>query len=68
VNWVLDYFRRSADHRLLVLAGRVSYSGSIQSITARATRARMVRYFPNWPTVIDYSWGGLRRHHHEPRA
>ncbi len=26
MNWVLDYFRRSADHRLL-FGGRVSYSG-----------------------------------------
>ena len=26
VNWVLDYFRPSADHRLL-FGGRVSYSG-----------------------------------------
>ena len=27
INWVLDYFRRSADHRLL-FGGRVSYSGT----------------------------------------
>ena len=58
VNWVLDYFRRSADHRLL-FGGRVSYSGLDPVNTARATRARMVKVFPQLADVkIDYSWGG----------
>ena len=42
VNWVLDYFRRSSDHRLL-FGGRVSYSGLDPLNTERATRARMVK-------------------------
>lgn len=59
VNWVLDYFRCSADHRML-FGGRVSYSGLDPLGTARATRARMVRAFPQLADArIDYAWGGL---------
>ncbi len=58
INWVLDYFRRSADHRLL-FGGRVSYSGLDPLNTARATRARMVKVFPQLADArIEYSWGG----------
>jgi len=59
VNFVLDYFRRSADHRLL-FGGRVSYSGIDALNTGRATRARMVKVFPQLEDVrIDYAWGGF---------
>ena len=59
VNFVLDYFRRSADHRLL-FGGRVSYSGIDALNTGRATRARMVKVFPQLADVrIDYAWGGF---------
>ncbi|RPI16884.1 MAG: FAD-binding oxidoreductase [Lysobacterales bacterium] len=58
VNWVLDYFRRSADHRLL-FGGRVSYSGLDPLNTERATRARMIKVFPQLADVdIEYAWGG----------
>ena len=58
MNWVLDYFRRSADHRLL-FGGRVSYSGRASFETAGATRARMLRVFPQLADVaVQYSWGG----------
>ncbi|HQR48801.1 MAG TPA: FAD-binding oxidoreductase, partial [Steroidobacteraceae bacterium] len=58
INWVLDYFRPSADHRLL-FGGRVSYSGLDPLNTARATRARMVKVFPQLADArIEYSWGG----------
>ena len=58
INWVLDYFRRSADHRLL-FGGRVSYSGLDPFNTTQATRARMLRVFPQLRDIrIDYSWGG----------
>jgi gamma-glutamylputrescine oxidase len=58
VNWVLDYFRLSADHRLL-FGGRVSYSGLDPLGTKRATRARMLRVFPQLADVdIEYAWGG----------
>jgi len=58
INWVLDYFRLSADHRLL-FGGRVSYSGLDPLGTRRATRARMLRVFPQLADVeIEYAWGG----------
>jgi gamma-glutamylputrescine oxidase len=58
VNFVLDYFRRSDDHRLL-FGGRVSYSGIDARDTGRATAARMRRVFPQLAGVrIDYVWGG----------
>jgi gamma-glutamylputrescine oxidase len=58
VNFVLDYFRRSADHRLL-FGGRVSYSGIDARDTGRATGARMLRVFPQLAGVqLDYVWGG----------
>ncbi|MDY6948734.1 MAG: FAD-binding oxidoreductase, partial [Pseudomonadota bacterium] len=58
VNFVLDYFRRSADYRLL-FGGRVSYSGLDPFNTANATRKRMLNVFPQLADVrIDYSWGG----------
>lgn len=58
MNWVLDYFRRSADHRLL-FGGRVNYSGLRSFDAPAATRARMLRVFPQLQDVrIDYSWGG----------
>jgi len=57
-NWVIDYFRRSADHRLL-FGGRVSYSGLCSFDAVGPTRARMIRVFPQLKDVrIDYSWGG----------
>jgi gamma-glutamylputrescine oxidase len=58
INWVLDYFRRSSDHRLL-FGGRVSYSGRDLADTASATRRRMVQVFPLLKDVrIEYAWGG----------
>ncbi len=58
VNFVLDYFRRSADHRLL-FGGRVSYSGIDARDTGRATRARMLKVFPQVADAkLDYVWGG----------
>jgi gamma-glutamylputrescine oxidase len=58
INWVLDYFRRSADHRLL-FGGRVSYSGLNARDTAQATRRRMLAVFPQLADVrIEHAWGG----------
>lgn len=59
VNFVIDYFRRSADHRLL-FGGPVSYSGVDAFDTARATRKRMVKVFPQLAdAAIEYAWGGF---------
>jgi gamma-glutamylputrescine oxidase len=58
INWVLDYFRRSSDHRLL-FGGRVSYSGRDPFDTAHATRRRMLKVFPQLKDArIEYAWGG----------
>jgi gamma-glutamylputrescine oxidase len=58
MNFVLDYFRRSADHRLL-FGGRVSYSGLDPLGTASATRRRMLKVFPQLADAkIEYAWGG----------
>ncbi len=58
VNWALDYFRLSADHRLL-FGGRASYS-TLPPPNLRGTMlARMRRVFPQLAaTRIDYCWGG----------
>lgn len=59
INWVLDYFRRSADHRLL-FGGRVSYSGVDPFDSARVLRARIARVFPQLADArIEYAWGGF---------
>jgi gamma-glutamylputrescine oxidase len=58
INWVLDYFRRSSDHRLL-FGGRVSYSGLDPFNTAEATRQRMLNVFPQLRDArIEHAWGG----------
>jgi gamma-glutamylputrescine oxidase len=58
VNFVLDYFRRSADHRLL-FGGRVAYSARDAFDTGKATRKRMLKVFPQLADVnIEYAWGG----------
>jgi gamma-glutamylputrescine oxidase len=57
-NWVVDYFRRSADHRLL-FGGRANYSGLTSFDAPEATRQRMLNVFPQLADVkIDFAWGG----------
>lgn len=58
LNFVLDYFRLSADYRLL-FGGQVSYSRMSPLSIRRSLRARMLAVFPELQTVrIDYAWGG----------
>jgi gamma-glutamylputrescine oxidase len=58
INWILDYFRRSADHRLL-FGGRVSYSALQPPRLAESMRRRMVRIFPALSAArVAYAWGG----------
>jgi gamma-glutamylputrescine oxidase len=58
INWILDYFRRSQDHRLL-FGGRVSYSSVQPPHLAESMRKRMVRVFPALAAVkVGYAWGG----------
>ena len=57
-NFVLNYYRRSPDHRFL-FGGGVSYSGLDRPDLKRSLRATMVRYFPQLADArIDYCWGG----------
>jgi gamma-glutamylputrescine oxidase len=58
-NWVLDYFRRSSDHRLL-FGGRVNYSGMDLRSVGPATAQRMRKVFPQLARArIEYAWGCL---------
>ena len=58
INWILDYLRRSADHRLL-FGGRVSYSAVQPPHLAESMRKRMLRIFPALAGVkVAYAWGG----------
>lgn len=58
-NFVLDYFRRTADHRLL-FGGRVSYSTYQPLRLAAALRRRMLQVFPQLAGVQQaYTWGGF---------
>jgi gamma-glutamylputrescine oxidase len=59
VNWILDYFRRSADHRML-FGGRVSYSALEPRHLGESMRRRLVRVFPSLAQVkVAYTWGGF---------
>ncbi len=58
-NFVLDYFRPTADHRMLY-GGRVSYSTVTPSDLADSMRRRMVATFPQLADVpVQYAWGGF---------
>lgn len=57
-NWVLDYFRRTSDHRLL-FGGRCTYSNRVAADIEAELRPRMLRVFPELADVaIDYAWTG----------
>jgi gamma-glutamylputrescine oxidase len=59
INWILDYFRRTADHRIL-FGGRVSYSAVQPPHLAESMRKRMLRVFPDLADVkVAYTWGGF---------
>ncbi len=58
LNWILDYFRLSADRRLL-FGGRVSYSALQPPHLAESMRRRLVRVFPQAADLdVEYAWGG----------
>jgi len=58
VNWALDYFRLSRDHRLL-FGGRASYSSYPPPNLRGVMRRRIRKVFPQLADVpIDYLWGG----------
>lgn len=58
INWALDYFRRSADHRLL-FGGRASYSNLQPPNLPWVMARRMRRVFPQLADEdFEYVWGG----------
>jgi gamma-glutamylputrescine oxidase len=58
-NFVLDYFRLSADDRM-IFGGRVSYSTVTPMNLAPSMRARMLAVFPQLAdTAIEHAWGGF---------
>ena len=58
-NFVLDYFRFSADHRML-FGGRVSYSTMTPPNLKADMQKRMTLVFPQLAGVkVDYAWGGF---------
>ncbi len=57
-NFILDYYRRTADNRLL-FGGQASYSTLEPANLAAFMKPRMVRVFPQLKDVkIDHAWGG----------
>ncbi len=58
-NFALDYFRCSADHRLL-FGGGVSYTTRTPRRLAQSLRARMLRVFPQLEAAaVSHVWGGF---------
>ena len=58
-NFVLDYFRFSADYRML-FGGRVSYTTSTPRNLKQTMAQRMATVFPALKDVpMDYVWGGF---------
>ena len=58
-NFVLDYFRLSADDRV-IFGGRVSYSAVTPMNLAPSMRQRMLAVFPQLDDVaVEYAWGGF---------
>lgn len=58
-NFVLDYFRVSADKRM-IYGGRVSYSAMTPFNLTGKMQARMAETFPQLKnTQVDYTWGGF---------
>lgn len=58
-NFVLDYFRFSADNRM-IYGGRVSYSAMTPPNLTANMQARMAQTFPQLKnTKVEYTWGGF---------
>ena len=58
-NFVLDYFRPSADHRLLFGAGD-SYSAATPRKLVDKMRRQMLNVFPQLADLaVEYAWGGF---------
>jgi gamma-glutamylputrescine oxidase len=57
-NYILEYFRLSADKRLL-FGGRCNYFGTDPEIIKQNLRPRMLKIYPQLAdTKLDFAWGG----------
>ena len=57
-NFVLQYFRLSADKRM-VFGARINYFGEDPKVIEKHHRRKMARLYPQLADVrIDYAWGG----------
>ena len=57
-NFVLEYYRLSADKRLL-FGGRFNYFGDDPAVIEKRHRKKLSRLYPQLANVrIDYAWGG----------
>ena len=57
-QFILEYFRMTADHRLL-FGGKCTYLGGTPSNLAQSMRRNISRVFPQLSNVqMDYAWGG----------
>jgi len=57
-NFVLKYFRLSADKRLL-FGGRINYFGEDPDFIKRKLREKLATIYPDLKNIrIDYAWGG----------
>ena len=57
-NFVLEYYRLSADKRLL-FGGRLNYFGDDPKVIEAKHRRKIARHYPQLANVkIDYAWGG----------
>ncbi|MFC0401082.1 NAD(P)/FAD-dependent oxidoreductase [Paraburkholderia rhizosphaerae] len=58
-NFFLDYFRVSADHRVL-FGGRATSTGAAPARLTEAIRTRMTDVFPQLADArVEYAWGGF---------
>lgn len=58
LNTALDYYRLSADRRLL-FGGLANYSGRVPSSIEAALRPKMEKVFPYLSDIkVEYEWGG----------
>jgi len=57
-QFILEYFRMTADHRLL-FGGKCTYLGGTPAHLAQAMKRNVVRVFPQLADVrMDHAWGG----------
>jgi len=57
-NYILEYFRLSADKRLL-FGGRFTYFGNDPEVIKANLRPRMLKIYPQLKNIkLDFGWGG----------